>query len=359
MAERIVVDGEALTDEELAEAYAELAPYLEMVDARHEHPLSFFEVVTVMAYATFADAPVDVAVVEVGMGGTWDATNVAAAQVAVVTPIGLDHQAYLGDTLAAIAGEKAGVIRPGALAVVAQQPLEAAEVLLRRCAEEGATVAREGLEFGVLTRTVAVGGQVLSLQGLGGTYDEVFLPLLGGHQAHNAAVALAAAEGLLGGGAEPLDADLVRTAFAGVRSPGRLEVVRRSPTVLVDAAHNPAGALVLAEAVADSFSFDRLVGVIGVLADKDARGILEALEPVLAEVVVTRPPSHRALDPDALAALAVSVFGEDRVVVVPGLADALAEAIALAEDVETPGGSGVLAVGSVVLAGEVRRLLRG
>jgi dihydrofolate synthase/folylpolyglutamate synthase len=187
----------------------------------------------------------------------------------------------------------------------------------------------------------------------------VFLTLLGAHQAHNAAVALAAAEGLLGGGAEALDGDLVRSAFAGVRSPGRLEVVRRSPAVLVDAAHNPAGAAVLADAVTDSFSFDRLVGVVGVLADKDARGILDALEPVLTEVVITRPPSPRAMDPDALAALAVAVFGEHRVVVVPGVADAVAEAVALAEDTAALGGSGVLVAGSVVLAGEVRRLLRG
>ncbi|HEY5187338.1 MAG TPA: folylpolyglutamate synthase/dihydrofolate synthase family protein [Actinomycetes bacterium] len=359
VAERIVVDGEALDDEALAAAYEDLAPYLEIVDARHEHPLSFFEVLTAMAYATFAEAPVDVAVVEVGLGGTWDATNLVDAQVAVVTPIGLDHQAYLGDTLAAIAGEKAGIIKPGSLAIVAQQPLEAAEVLVRRCAEVGATVAREGLEFGVATRSVAVGGQLLTLRGLGGVYDEVFTSLLGAHQAHNAAVALAAAEGLLGGGGESLDPDLVRTAFAGVRSPGRLEVVRRSPTVLIDAAHNPAGAAALADAVTDSFTFDRLVGVVGVLSDKDARGILDALEPVLSEVVVTRPPSPRAMNPDVLGALAVAVFGENRVVVVPGVADAVAEAVALAEDSAALGGSGVLVAGSVVLAGEVRRLLRG
>jgi dihydrofolate synthase/folylpolyglutamate synthase len=201
----------------------------------------------------------------------------------------------------------------------------------------------------------AVGGQLLVLRGLDAEYDEVFLPLHGAHQAHNAAVALAAVEAFLGG--RGLDADLVRAGFAQVRSPGRLEVLRRSPTVLVDAAHNPAGARALAAALTEEFAFDRLVGVVAVLADKDARGILEALEPVLTDLVVTRSSSPRALDPDRLAEVAVEVFGADRVSVAPRLADALDEAVALAED-PALGGAGVLVTGSVVTAGEARRLLR-
>lgn len=359
--ERICLDGEPVDEERFVAAYEELAPFLDVVDARHAHPLSFFEVLTALAYATFADAPVDVAVVEVGMGGTWDATNTATAQVAVVLPVALDHQAYLGDTVGQIAGEKAGVVKPGAFAVLAQQDPEAATVLLERCAEVGATVAREGFEFGVLSTATALGGQLLVLRGLGGEYDEVFLPLHGAHQAHNAAVALAAVEAFLGaaerGAGDRLDADLVRAGFAEVRSPGRLEVVRRSPTVLVDAAHNPAGAAVLAAAVVESFSFDRLVGVVAVLGDKDARGILEQLEPVLAEVVVTRSASPRAMDADELGAVAVEVFGADRVSVVPRLPDALAEAVALAEETGHLGGAGVLVTGSVVTVGEARALL--
>ncbi len=353
--ERIALDGVPVDAERFVAAYAEVAPYLDVVDARHEHPLSFFEVLTAMAYATFADAPVDVAVVEVGLGGTWDATNLAHATVAVVTPVALDHQAYLGETLPEIAGEKAGVVKAGSFAVLAQQPPEAAQVLLRRCAEVEATVAREGFEFGVLSAVTAVGGQLLVLRGLDAEYDEVFLPLHGAHQAHNAAVALAAVEALLGG--RRLDADLVRAGLAQVRSPGRLEVLRRSPTVLVDAAHNPAGARALAAALTEEFAFDRLVGVVAVLADKDARGILEALEPVLTDLVVTRTSSPRALDPDRLAEVAVEVFGADRVSVAPRLADALDEAVALAED-GALGGAGVLVTGSVVTAGEARRLLR-
>ena len=355
--ERISLDGEPVPQERFVDAYVEIAPYLELVDSRHPQPLSYFEVLTAMAYSIFADSPVDVAVVEVGMGGTWDATNVAHAQVAVVTPIALDHQAYLGDTIEEIAGEKAGIIAADSVAVLAQQSLEAAEVLLRRVAEVGATVAREGLEFGVISRTLAVGGQLLDLKGLGGDYDGVLLTLMGAHQAHNAAVALAAVEAFLGGGAGRLDIDAVRSGFAAATSPGRLEVVRRGPTVLVDAAHNPDGARTLAAALTEDYAFDRLVGVIGVLSDKDAAGLLEALEPVLSQVVVTRTSSPRALDPDELGAIAVSIFGADRVQVVPGLADALAEAVALAEEYGPLAQSGVLVTGSVVTAGEARAML--
>ena len=357
--ERISLDGEAVAGQLFVDAYLEIAPYLDLVDARHPHPLSYFEVLTAMAYAIFADAPVDVAVVEVGMGGTWDATNVAHAQVAVVTPIALDHQAYLGDTIEQIAGEKAGIIAEASVAILAEQPSEAAGVLLRRAGDVGATVAREGLEFGVVARTLAVGGQLLDLKGLGGEYEGVVLTLMGAHQAHNAAVALAAVEAFLGGGAGRLDIDAVRAGFGAATSPGRLEVVRRGPTVLVDAAHNPHGARTVATALTDDYAFDRLVGVIGMLSDKDAAGLLEALEPVLSQVVVTSTSSPRALDPDELGAIAVTIFGADRVLVVPRLVDALAEAVSIAEEYGPLAQSGVLVTGSVVTAGEARALLVG
>jgi len=357
--ERIALEGRPIAPERFVAAWDDVAPYVALVDAGQPYPLSFFEVLTAMAYTAFAEAPVDVAVMEIGMGGRWDSTNVVDPAVAVVTAVGLDHQAYLGDTIASIAGEKAGIIKAGSVAVLAQQEPEAAEVLLRRSVEVGATVAREGFEFGVLARDLAVGGQRLSLQGLGGAYDEVFLPLHGAHQAHNAAVALAAVEAFLGGGSGRLDEEVVRAGFAEASSPGRLEVVRTSPTVLVDAAHNPAGARALADAMGEAFSFDQVVGVLGVLADKDARGLLEALEPVLTEVVVTRSTSARALDPDALGALAVEVFGADRVEVVALLPDALDRAVTLAEESASLGSSAVLVTGSVLTAGEARALLRG
>jgi dihydrofolate synthase / folylpolyglutamate synthase len=362
--ERITLDGGPITRERYVEVYREIQPYLELVDARREPgqpALSKFEVLTAMAFAAFADAPVEVAVVEAGLGGRWDATNVADGAVSVITPIGIDHEEYLGSDLAGIAAEKAGIIKPGSIAVMSTQDAEAAAVLLERCVELGATVARQGLEFGVLRREKAVGGQLLKLQGLGGAYTDIFLPLHGEHQAGNAAVALAAAEALLGAGADrQLDVDGVRSAFAGVTAPGRLERVRTAPAVLVDAAHNPHGARALAAAVTDEFGFRRLVGVIAVLRGKDVTGMLEELEPVLDEVVVTQNGSPRALDVDELAAVAVQVFGGERVTVETRLDDAIEQAVQMAEEVGEEGdslaGGGVLVTGSVVTAGEARLL---
>jgi dihydrofolate synthase / folylpolyglutamate synthase len=356
--ERISIDGAPVPADRFVAVHEEIKPYVELVDAREEHRLSFFEVLTGMAYAAFADAPVDAAIVEVGMGGTWDATNVIDARVAVITPIDLDHTDRLGTTTEQIAKEKAGIVKPGSVVVLAQQPVEAAAVVLRRAGEVDATVAREGLEFGVMAREVAVGGQLVTLRGLGGEYPEVFLPLHGGHMAHNAAVALAAVEAFLGAGPRrPLDAEVVREAFAAVTSPGRLEVVRTSPTVILDAAHNPAGARAAAAAVGEAFAFSRLIGVVGVSGDKDVRGLLEAFEPLFTEIVVTRNSTHRAMDVDALAALAVEVFGEERVQVEPSLDDAIEEAIALAEEEHEYAAAGVLVTGSVITAGEARLLL--
>ncbi len=356
MQERITLAGTPLDDARFVRAYEDVEPYLDLVDRRHGARLSFFEVLVAMAYAAFADAPVDVAVVEVGMGGRWDATNVADGQVAVVTPVAVDHTAFLGSTPEQIAVEKAGIVKEGAVAVVAQQEVAVAEVLLRRAVEVGATVAREGLEFGVVGRSVAVGGQQVALRGLGGTYEDLFLPLHGPHQAHNAAVALAAVEAFLGGGAGTHDVEAVRAGFAAADSPGRLEVVRRSPTVVLDAAHNPAGAAAAAAALEEAFGFGRLVGVVSVMADKDVQGVLSAFEPVMAEVVVTQAATDRAMDVDELAAVAVDVFGEDRVEVVPRLDDAIEAAVRLAEE---DGGlsGGVLVTGSVRTVGEARVLL--
>ncbi|MEV7868974.1 Mur ligase family protein [Streptomyces sp. NPDC088124] len=359
--ERISLDGAPISAERFIETYEDIKAYVEMVDSTQEYRLSFFEVLTAMAYAAFADAPVDVGVVEVGMGGTWDATNVIDASVAVVTPIDLDHTDRLGSTPGEIAAEKAGIIKDGATVVLAQQPVDAAQVMLKKAVDMDATVARAGMEFGVAAREIAVGGQLLTLRGLGGEYEEVFLPLYGAHQAHNAAVALAAVEAFFGIGARHarrLDLDTVRKAFASVSSPGRMEVVRSSPTVVLDAAHNPAGARAAADAVTESFGFSRLIGVVGASDDKDIRGVLEALEPICTEIVVTRNSSHRAMDVDELAGVAVEVFGEDRVQVETRLDDALEAAITLAEEESEFSGAGVLVTGSVITVGEARLLLK-
>ncbi|MGY1650856.1 bifunctional tetrahydrofolate synthase/dihydrofolate synthase [Geodermatophilus sp. SYSU D01119] len=361
--ERIVLDGEPVDAERFVETYDDIAPYVQMVDAAGEHPMSFFEVTVGMAYALFAEAPVDVAVIEVGMGGTWDATNVVDARVAVVTPVSLDHAEYLGPDVTTIAGEKAGIIKPDAIAVLARQQPGALDALVRRAVEVEAVVAREGTEFGVLDRKVAVGGQQLRLQGLGGEYEDVYLPLFGAHQAQNAATALAAVEAFLGAGAAtgPVDVETVRAAFAAVRSPGRLERVRTSPSVLVDAAHNPAGMAATVEAIRESFDFTRLVGVVGCVRGKDVEGMLRELETVCAELVVTQNSSPRSMPADELGALAVDVFGADRVSVSPRLPEAITEAIELAEagPDDALGGSGVLVTGSVITAGEARTVLGG
>jgi dihydrofolate synthase/folylpolyglutamate synthase len=359
LTERICIDGEPLAEEAFVRAYLDVAPFLDLVDADQPHPLSFFETVVAMAYAAFADAPVDVAVVEVGMGGAWDATNVADGTVAVVTPIAVDHAKYLGGTPETIAVEKAGIIKPGARVVVAEQAPEVSVVLVERAAEVGATLLVEGVDFGVVSRAPAVGGQLLTLRGLRREYDELFLPLYGAHQAQNAALALAAAEAL---GDEALSAEVVAEALGEATSPARLEVVRRGPTILLDAAHNPHGAAAAVEAIRDSFTFDPLVGVVGVMEDKDVEGLLGELEPVLSEIVCTQNSTARALPAEQLGEIAADLFGEHRVRVAPRLDDALDQAVTLAEtggaQGQSIGSGGVLVTGSVVTAGEARTLLR-
>ncbi|MBB6349717.1 MAG: dihydrofolate synthase [Nonomuraea muscovyensis] len=356
MRERITVDGEPLSEERFAQVYEEIIPYVELADTQGRR-IQFFELLTAMAFAAFADTPIDVAVVEAGMGGSWDATNVADGTVSVITPISLDHTDRLGPDIPSIAGEKAGIIKPGATTVLAQQELEAAEVLMRRAADVGAVVAREGLEFGVLAREVAMGGQLLTLRGLKGVYEDVYVPLYGAHQASNAVTALAAVEALTGGD-DPLDVDLVRQAFAQASSPGRLEVVRRNPTVVVDAAHNPGGMQATIEALHEAFDFAKVIGVVAAMRDKDVEGLLELLEPVLEEVIVTRNSSPRSMTAEELAELAGPIFGEDRVHAVERLDDAIDRGIAAADAEGEFSGTGVFITGSVVTAGDARHLLK-
>lgn len=375
--ERIAIDGRPISPAQYVATYREIEPFVQMVDAQSQAgalgeagpPMSKFEVLTVMAFAAFADAPVDVAVVEVGMGGRWDATNVVNAPVAVITPIGIDHVEYLGNDLAGIAGEKAGIITrapegaPDTVAVIARQAPEAMDVLLAQTVRADAAVAREDSEFAVLGRQVAIGGQVLQLQGLGGVYSDIFLPLHGEHQAHNAVLALAAVEAFFGAGAQrQLDVEAVRAGFAAATSPGRLERMRSAPTVFVDAAHNPAGAAALAHTLAGEFDFRYLVGVLSVMGDKDVDGILAALEPVFDAVVVTHNGSPRALDVEALAVAAAARFGPERVITAENLRDAIDVATALVDEAAVQGhaehfsGTGIVITGSVVTAGAARTL---
>jgi dihydrofolate synthase/folylpolyglutamate synthase len=364
--ERIAIDGVALRPADFVASYRDLAPYLALVDGQAtrqgEPRISYFEALTATAYAAFSDAPVDVAVIEVGMGGTNDATTVVDASVAVITEISLEHQAFLGDTPEEIAVHKSGIIKAGGVVVSARQSAAARDVLRRRATEVGATLVEEGTDFGIDYRETAVGGQVVTFEGLTGTYSGLFIPVFGGHQARNALCAVVAAEAFLGGstaGTAPvLGDDLVRAALADSTMPGRLEMIRHNPAVLLDAAHNPPSAEILALALKEDFVFDRVVAVVGILRDKDAYGFLSALEPVLDSVIVTASSSPRSLPPYELEEVAIEVFGEDRVRVMPHLLDAVAAGIA--ESRTLPEGlDAVVVTGSITLVGEVRRLLGG
>lgn len=366
--ERISIEGEPIDERAFVDVYHEVAPLAEYLDdkaATDAGPgdavdrVTYFELTTALAFAAFADSPVDVATVEVGLGGAWDATNVLRAGVCVITPIGLDHTEILGDTVGEIATEKAGIIHAGATLICADQHPDALAPILERCAEVGAVILREGIDFGVAERDIAVGGQMLTLKGIGGVYDEIYLPLHGAHQAQNAVVALAAVEVFLGNTGHRLDVEIVREGFAGATSPGRLERVRSSPTILLDAAHNPHGMAATVRALEEEFDFRRLVGVLAVLSDKDAVGVLELLEPVLSDIVVTRNTSPRTMSAAQLGVLATEIFGEDRVRVEPRMPDAIDLAVTLAEsDMDGElGGVGVIITGSVVTTADARKLL--
>ncbi|WP_394215651.1 bifunctional folylpolyglutamate synthase/dihydrofolate synthase [Brachybacterium vulturis] len=360
--ERIAIDGASIDEDGFLQAYRDVEPFAAIVDAESAAaggpPLTYFEYLVAMSFQAFASAPVDVAVVETGLGGTWDATGAVDPDVTVITPISLDHRDYLGETIAEIAGEKAGILTAGATAIIASQPYEdAADVIRERITELAAVAAIEDQQIGVLSRTPGVGGQMIALQGIAARYEEVFLSLLGEHQARNALLAVAAAEALLGDGTTVLDGEMLSAALSTVTSPGRAEVVRQAPTVLVDAAHNPAGALTLVETVRENFRFTRTVGLVGILQEKDAEEILDVLEPLLETVVITQSSSPRALPADRLADLARDIFGDDeRVVEIASLPDAIQSAVDLAETDGDQFG-GVVAAGSVTLAAEVRELL--
>ena len=354
--ERNTINGESINPKDLIFSYNDIAAYLDLMDSKFDHPISFFEAMTALAFAAFAEHPVDVGVIEVGMGGEWDATNVVDADVSVIMPINLDHTEYLGETLTEIAQTKSGIIKQSGFVVLAQQEPEAAKVLLKRAAEMGADVAREGVEYSVLSRSLAVGGQLLTIQGASDTYEDIFLPLHGKHQASNAAAALVAVEAFFG--EQELDIEAVRAGFANVTSPGRCEVVHRDPTIILDAAHNPHGAAAIAETVQSEFTFDEVIGVVAPMGDKDIHGILLELEQVMDSVIVTRNSSSRSTPVEKLEKIAIEIFGSDRVFSDESLEKALERAIKdtvrpLSED-----SVGILVTGSVVTVGEARSYLR-
>lgn len=364
--ERIAVDGKPVNDETFVRIWDEIRPHIGLIDQqlsdRDEVPLTLFELLTVLAFAVFADEPVDVMVIETGLGGAWDATNVVASDVQVITPISLDHTDMLGDTEAEIAEEKAGIIKPGGFLISAAQLPEVADVLLAAAREAEVPFRFEGVEFGVESRMPGVGGQQLTIQGLAGRYPDLLLPLLGAHQAENFALATAALEAFIGGAEQELSLDSLRGACELITSPGRLEVLRSEPTMIADAAHNPAGLEASALALKESFGLTKLVLVVGILEEKDARAMLATLyqeyKDFAADICFTQSTSPRALPAETLADLALDAgFEEDTIHATTQLDEAIAWAVTRIDEDDAGATGGILITGSVTLAGEARTLL--
>ncbi len=356
--ERISIKGGSISEVEMIKTYEDIHLYLDLIDSRQPHPISYFEALTAMAFVAFAEHPVDISVIEAGMGGQWDATNVISSAVSVMTPIGFDHMEYLGNTLEEIAQTKAGIFKPESNVVLAAQSAQVAKVLLAQVAKVSAQPFRQGVEFALKNRALAVGGQLISIQGVQGDYDEIFLPLYGDHQGNNAAVALAAVEVFAG---VKLDTELVQDAFSKVSSPGRCEIVYKDPTVIIDAAHNPHGAGAIATTINTEFDFELVVGVISVLADKDVAGILKNLSAVLDYLVITENDSSRVMKPNLLAKMASEFFKEEQIEIIGDMNSAITyaiEKVALFNQVNEGVGA-VVITGSVATAGMARSIVKG
>ena len=351
--ERISIKGQPISDQMMIKTYDDIALYLDLIDSRQPFPISYFEALTAMAFVAFAEYPVDVGVIEAGMGGQWDATNVLSSLVSVMTPIGFDHMEYLGNTLTEIAQTKAGIFKPESNVVLAAQTSEVAKVLMANVLKVSAIPYREGVEFSVKKRSLAVGGQLISLAGIYGDVDDIYLPLYGDHQGNNAGLALASVEAFTG---VKLDEELVRQAFSKIKSPGRCEIIYQDPTVIIDAAHNPHGVAAIAKTISTEFDFQMVVAVVAVLADKDVDGILQQLSTAVDYIITTQSNSPRALDSAELAKIAVKYFKPEQIEVISDLGGAITYAIEkvnLSNQV-SDGPGAVLITGSVVTAGMAR-----
>ena len=351
--ERISIKGQPISDQQMITTYDDIALYLDLIDSRQLFPISYFEALTAMAFVAFAEYPVDVGVIEAGMGGQWDATNVLSSLVSVMTPIGFDHMEYLGNTLTEIAQTKAGIFKPESNVVLAAQTSEVAKVLMANVLKVSAIPFREGVEFSVKKRSLAVGGQLISLAGIYGDVEDIYLPLYGDHQSNNAGLALASVEAFAG---VKLDEELVRQAFSKIKSPGRCEIIYQDPTVIIDAAHNPHGAAAIAKTISTEFDFQMVVAVVAVLSDKDVDGILQQLSTAVDYIITTQSNSPRALDSAELAKIASKYFKPEQIEVISDLGGAITYAIEkvnLSNQV-SDGPGAVLITGSVVTAGMAR-----
>lgn len=362
--ERIQIDGQPLAQEALMRLWERVAPVVQATDneslAAGGPRMSFFEILTVLGFTAYADAGVDVAVIEVGIGGSRDATNVGDGEVAVLTPMAEDHSNYFVGGITGVASEKSGIIKAGATVVSAMQPEVAEDIIRAAAAAAGAVMRWEGVHHEVLGRASDPAGQQVRMRTMGAV-SEALVPLHGDFQAQNAMIALAAVEAFLERflevpAAEALDAEAVPRGFAGATSPGRLEVISDQPTIVVDAAHNPHGVEALVATLPEAFGFSTTIGVIAVLADKDGDGILAGLSGIVDAVIVTETTSPRATPVEELAAAAREVWGPDRVSVAKDVAQAMemATSMALASGPE----AGVLVAGSITLVAAARRVVQ-
>lgn len=355
--ERMALDGEPVSDEQLMSVYSDIEPILEFVDQelaeKGESPLTFFEALAVLGFAVFADAPVDVLVLEVGMGGAWDSTNVADGDVAVFTPIGLDHMDRLGNTIEEISETKSGIIKPGSLVVSSAQEPSALSVLEKVSGQISEGLKIEGRDFRVTEYVATPTGQSISISGLAGDYGPYAAPVFGVHQGQNLAVAVAAVEAFLGGGKLQIADDVLRSAISDVSSPGRLQLIKTEPALLLDGAHNPAGSQILANALRAEFSDKPLVGLVAVLADKDVAGLISNLAGVFESAVITQSSSPRSMATAELELVASQSLGQD----VFGISDfrlALERAKLRASEI----GGMVVVTGSITLVGDIINLIQ-
>lgn len=360
--ERISIDGEPINAQAFLEANRDVEAIIALADKEGEElgqgRLSFFEYLTALAFQAFAAAPIEVGVIEVGMGGRWDSTNVLESAVQVICPISFDHEQWLGHTLAEIAREKAGIIRPGATVICGYQAPEVLAVIREVCRQKDANLRLLGQDIKISDQKMAVGGQMFTVSTPAATYQDLYLPLFGHHQAENAALAIAAVEAL--GAGKPLSEQVLETGLHSASSPGRLEVLAGSPTIIVDAAHNPAGAAALRAGIEDAFGFQKVVGVFSAMADKNVEGILAEMEPLLDAIVTTPMEGERAMEGAELGKIASEVFGVEQTFAAPNLLDAIDQAVAITEEGGLPADTvGVVVFGSVVLAGQTRQLLAG
>jgi len=354
--ERMAIEGEPVSDQALAEVWEDTEPLLAIVDAEleaaGETKLTFFEALAVLGFAVFADAPVDVLVLEVGMGGEWDSTNVADGDVAVFTPISIDHAERLGGTIPEIAKTKAGIIKQDAIVLSSAQTPEALDVLRKRASDIAESFASYGDDFEVFNVSKEKSGQRFSVRTLAGEYEDLFIPLHGDYQVENAALAICAAEAFIGGGKQRIAEDVIRVALADFSSPGRLQVISREPLTIFDAAHNPDGARSLARALRDSFDSPRTIAVVSILEEKDAHGFFAELRQApVDQVIVTKSNSPRAMDIANLSNIAREYY------TTVTNAPSVFSAIEAAKKLVAPDGAIVVA-GSITLVGDALKNLQ-